>query len=347
MQLRDKILILLKRGGIATARSIAENLDVSRAYSHLLLRQLCEEGTVLLIGKTNRAHYILSSDKNSLHSAKKAIQHCTFRLNNNNLSESHVFQRIENETGIFLDVRDNVYKILRFAFTEMLNNAIDHSRSKKIEIDCRRTTTAITFVVRDFGIGIFKNVCQKFRLPGTLEAIQEILKGKTTTAPKEHTGQGVFFTSKMADVFIIDSFEKKLTINNLLPDIFISTRKILKGTRVSFSIRLSSKRKAIDVFNAFTSSDDNLSFNKTQVTVKLFQFGKILPSRAEAKRVMMNLENFREVVLDFRGVDTIGQAFADEIFRVWHNLYKDIRITTVNANETVSFMIKRVGGEMA
>ena len=38
----------------------------------------------------------------------------------------------------------------------------------------------------------------------------------------------------MADVFIVDSYEKQLLINNLLPDIFVLERKNLKGTRVSF-----------------------------------------------------------------------------------------------------------------
>ena len=227
----------------------------------------------------------------------------------------------------------------------MVNNAIDHSRSNMVEIDCRRTETAITFIVRDFGIGIFNNVRTKFHLPGTLAAIQEILKGKATTAPKQHTGEGVFFTSKIGDTFIIDSFEKRLTINNLLPDIFISDRKPLRGTRVSFSIHVSSERKIEDIYDAFTvQSDDGLTFDKTRITVKLFQFGKNLPSRSEAKRVTMNLENFREVELDFSDVQTIGQAFADEIFRVWHNRHRDVKLIATNANENVTFMVRRARG---
>jgi len=40
-------------------------------------------------------------------------------------------------------------------------------------------------------------------------------------------------------------------------------------------------------------------------------------SRAEAKRLVVNLEKFREVELDFGGVDLVGQGFANELFRVF------------------------------
>ncbi|MFA6100156.1 MAG: DUF4325 domain-containing protein [Patescibacteria group bacterium] len=343
--LKEKILILLKKDRSITTQAVAGMFKVSRNYAHLLLKQLREEGEVSLIGKTNRATYVLASDKKSLQKAQGEIKHIFFRLINKNLSEDAILERIEKETGIMLGVKENVNRIFRHAFTEMLNNAIDHSRSEKIEVDCRRTGSALTFVVRDFGIGIFNNVQTKFHLPGTLAAIQEILKGKATTAPEQHTGEGVFFTSKMADVFIIDSFEKRLTVNNLIPDIFIADRKPLQGTRVSFSAHLSSNRNIRDVFGAFTgSADDGFAFDKTKVTVKLFQFGHDLPSRSEAKRVTLNLENFREVELDFMDVETVGQAFADEIFRVWHNRHQDIKLVVTNANENVTFMIQRAGG---
>ena len=302
---------------------------------------------MFLIGKTNQARYVLASNKTAVRNAKKDIRHLFLKLQNSDLDEDAVFKRIEQETGIFIDVKGNVYQLVRHGFTEMVNNAIDHSRSRYVEVDCRKTETALTFVVRDSGIGIFNNVRNKFRLPGTLAAIQEILKGKATTAPKKHTGEGVFFTSKMADVFVIDSYEKRLTVNNLLPDVFISDRKSLKGTRVGFSIHLASKRSMKDVFDAFTGNfDGGAKFDRTHITVKLFQFGRDLPSRSEAKRVTMNLENFKVIELDFSEVETVGQAFADEIFRVWQSRHPDIKLVPTRANENVEFMIQRAGGPL-
>ena len=91
----------------------------------------------------------------------------------------------------------------------------------------------LVFFVNDFGIGVFRNVMQKQKLKSELEAIQDLLKGKTTTQPHAHSGEGIFFTSKVADIFSLESFGKKLTINNILNDIFIEEVKPSKrGTKV-------------------------------------------------------------------------------------------------------------------
>lgn len=347
MTIKNRILAIIKDEKISTSAKISEKLGVSRIYAHRMLQELRQDGAVLLVGKTRQAAYVLSSDKRAVHQARAAIRHISLRLQNSQLAEDIVFSRIERETGIFLDVPENIRKIVQFGFTEMLNNAIDHSQSEKIIVDCRKTDTAIFFTVRDFGIGIFNNVRESKKLPGTLEAIQELLKGKTTTMPEKHSGQGVFFTSKAADTFIVDSGDKKLTINNLLPDIFISDRASLKGTLVFFAISLKSKKQLVDVFNAFTSDiEGDFEFSKTRISVKLFQFGKDLLSRSEAKRVVVNLEHFREIELDFRGVTTVGQAFGDEIFRVWHNAHPNVSLMPINANDNIKLMIRRAGGEV-
>jgi hypothetical protein len=52
-------------------------------------------------------------------------------------------------------------------------------------------------------------------------------------------------------------------------------------------------------------------------------------------------EKFKTIMLDFKGVSSMGQAFVDEVFRVFHNEYPDITIHYVNANEEVVLMIKR------
>jgi len=46
--------------------------------------------------------------------------------------------------------------------------------------------------------------------------------------------------------------------------------------------------------------------------------------------------------LDFSGVYTIGQAFADEILRVWQNQHPNIKFITTNTNEDINFMLSRV-----
>jgi hypothetical protein len=45
-------------------------------------------------------------------------------------------------------------------------------------------------------------------LKNHLEAIQDLLKGKQTTMPKSHSGEGIFFTSKIADNLTISSSQE-------------------------------------------------------------------------------------------------------------------------------------------
>ena len=200
-----------------------------------------------------------------------------------------------------------------------------------------------TFIVSDTGIGIFNNVKNKFNLPDNLSAIQFLFKAKQTTMPENPSGQGIFFSSKMADTFMIVSSGKKIMFFNTdnLKDIFIENVKDEPGTQIHFIISKDSSRSEREVFEKFTNQD-TFEFSKTNILVKLYEISKNPLSRSEARRVMIGLNSFKEIVLDFRDVESIGQSFADEIFRVWQNSHLDIKISYINATENVEFMIKRV-----
>jgi uncharacterized protein (DUF1330 family) len=66
-----------------------------------------------------------------------------------------------------------------------------------------------------------------------------------------------------------------------------------------------------------------------------------LVSRSQAKRLMRRVEGFRTVVLDFDDVATVGQAFADQVFRVFANAHPDVELVTVHAVPQVQQMIRR------
>jgi len=83
-------------------------------------------------------------------------------------------------------------------------------------------------------------------------------------------------------------------------------------------------------------------FDKTIVPIRLMTYGDDrLVSRSQAKRLLSRMDRFRHVILDFDGVDAIGQAFADEIFRVFAGKHGDIEIVAIQANEQISRMINR------
>lgn len=172
-----------------------------------------------------------------------------------------------------------------------------------------------------------------------LEAIQDLLKGKQTTAPDSHSGEGIFFTSKTAKILTIKSETKKLIFDNILEDIFIRDVKNCRGTHVHFVIHKNSKIHLDKIFSKYT--DSSYQFSKTYVTVRLYQLGSGLVSRSQARRISNGLDTFKSVILDFDKVDTVGQGFADEIFRVWQKKYPNIKIQPIHTNENVDFMIQR------
>ena len=98
---------------------------------------------------------------------------------------------------------------------------------------------------------------------------------------------------------------------------------------------------ARDLRRLFEAYTEDFEFVRTRTVIKLLAIGVRFVSRSEAKRLVHNLERFREVVLDFKGVEGVGQGFADEIFRVWHREHPEVRLIPVNMCEPVQFMVER------
>ncbi|MBD3379154.1 MAG: DUF4325 domain-containing protein [Candidatus Omnitrophica bacterium] len=338
MDIRKLILDKIEQQGEVKASEIVGQSGFSRAYVNRFFRKLREEGRIILLGKANAARYVPAKAEKVKH-AKESILSFSRVLENKGLSEDSVLDEIKKETGIFLHLPGNVSHIIDYAFTEMLNNAIEHSRSDKVACKMKKEAGIISFEVDDSGVGIFNNIKQKKGLSSRIEAIQDLMKGKLTTMPESHSGEGIFFTSKSGDILTIKSSGKKLIFNNLLDDVFLEDSKEEKGTKVIFSIESGSKKILSDIFREYT--DDSFEFQKTKVRVHLYRMGNEYISRSQARRVLAGLEKFRFVILDFKGVKTVGQAFADEIFRVWKERYPEIKVKAENYNENIEFMIKR------
>ena len=69
--------------------------------------------------------------------------------------------------------------------------------------------------------------------------------------------------------------------------------------------------------------------------------GKTLVSRSEAKRLVARLTDFRQVILDFSGVQVAGQGFCDEVFRVFAHAHPHVTLEPVGMSDTVAFMVNR------
>ena len=61
--------------------------------------------------------------------------------------------------------------------------------------------------------------------------------------------------------------------------------------------------------------------------------------------MLSGLDKFKIIVFDFNKVPVVGQAFADEIFRVFHQKHPTITLQSINMDDGVKFMIERAKHE--
>ena len=332
------ILRELKKRGRITSEKIAGLAGITRQAAHRRLSSLVKNNKLLKIGATRKTYYIPYSPQKAAE-LKKPKKRIFLHLKNEGLMEDKIENDIELVSGPVKSLNENTKRIFRYAITEIINNAIEHSNSDTIEILIDEIDGSINFEVVDRGIGIYNKIRNKFNLKDDIEAVQELLKGKSTTAPKRHTGEGIFFTSKIADYFKIESSKICLIIDNKADDIVIKEIINRKGTKVAFKINIKTRKKLDELFKKYTGED--YKFSKTKVVVQLYERGADYISRSQARRLLFGLEKFQEIILDFKNIDGIGQSFADEVFRVFSLRNHGIRITPINANDPVLFMIKR------
>jgi hypothetical protein len=98
---------------------------------------------------------------------------------------------------------------------------VDHSGSDQVEVVVERVGQRVALEIIDQGVGMFEHVRDRLGLDNELHALQEISKGKTTTMPGQHTGEGIFFVSKVAEVFRVRSGGLLWIVDNALPDIAV------------------------------------------------------------------------------------------------------------------------------
>lgn len=339
MDIKQSILDIANKNKTFKTADVVNNFKgkYTRQYVSSTISQMVKDGVLLKGGSTSSAFYALPQNAEHLYETIK------LRFKRDALEEHRVFNNIRDKHNLIKNLRENVSSILFYGFTEMLNNAIEHSQSKYVEIEIRVDTKNLTFVINDFGVGVFRNVMEKRQLKSEIEAMQDLLKGKTTTQPHSHTGEGIFFTSKIADLFELDSFGYKMRVDNIIKDVFFQeTPEIKKGTRVTFAISVNSAKHLNSVFSKFVTEPGQVGFDKTEILVRLFIQGTVYISRSQARRILSGLDKYKTIVLDFDKVTTIGQAFADEIFRVFQQRYPQVRIQPINMIEPVKFMIDRV-----
>jgi hypothetical protein len=131
-------------------------------------------------------------------------------------------------------------------------------------------------------------------------------------------------------------------VDNIRADQAIGDAPEHPGTRVACELDPGTDRELENVFAPFVD-EETLAFDRTVVPLAVFESGGHFVSRSEAKRIGTRLERFREVVLDFAGVDEVGLAFVDELFRVWAGEHPQTRLVSINMSPIVERVVRRAG----
>jgi len=318
---------LLAQGPTIKSSELARAAGISRQAAQKHLRGLVKSGRLVTEGKGRVAHYRLAARAPARLSYPCAV-----------LDEERVWLDLRRRIPALAALSAALEPILHYALTEMLNNAIDHSGSAEVEVVVEPTEKSVAFEVVDEGVGLFDNLRTALHLGSNLEALQELSKGKVTTLPDRHTGEGIFFTSKVADYFEADAGGLRWMVDGARGDMAVTAAAARRGTRIRFEVRRHPARTLASVFAEYAKDH---AFTKTRMVVKLFASGVRFVSRSEAKRLLHGLERFREVILDFGGVAEVGQGFVDEVFRVWARAHRTTRLTPQRMTPTVAFMIAR------
>jgi biotin operon repressor len=311
-------------------RLAAEKFGCSRQAVHKHMQRLIAEGAVVVSGTTRSRRYALAP----------LLQWEQQYALGSGISEDAVWR---NDVAPRLGkLPENVLNIWHYGFTEMLNNVIDHSGASRVLVTLRKTAASTTVEIYDDGIGIFKKIQAALNLLDERHAVLELAKGKFTTDPANHSGEGIFFSSRMFDEFDILSGEVYFSHEFDKREDWILQRSAVRGgTLVSMKLHNHTARTIKKVFDKFTS-DEDYGFTKTVVPVKLMRYGDDnLVSRSQAKRLLARFDRFKVVVLDFSGVASIGQAFADEVFRVFRSKHPDVELVPLHASSEVKRMISR------
>ena len=307
-----------------------ERFGITRQAVNHHMQGLVKEGLVSAQGNTRQRYYGLMT-----------LTSKTLVASLEGLKEDRFWR--QEVAPLLTGLRENVFNIWQHGFTEMVNNAIDHSGGTRVTVTVETTAATTTLWIADDGVGIFRKIQAELGLEDERHVLLELAKGKLTTDPKRHTGEGIFFTSRMFDDYVILSGGVYFSHKTGEEEGWILERERPgEGTTVVMSLRNRSDRTVKQIFEKYTASPKDFGFNRTIVPVRLAKHGaEQLVSRSQAKRLLARFERFKVVILDFAGIDEIGQAFDDEIFRVYSLRHPEVRIVPANTGPEVKRSIKR------
>jgi len=278
-QIRQFILDKVEHHPQDVSKLTAQTFGISRQAVNKHIQRLIHRKALRVQGSTRNRRYLLRPLEEWGH----------IYLLDEGLAEAVVWH---SDIAPFVStLPDNLIDIWHYGFTEILNNAIDHSSGTQVHVRITKTAVDTKIVLYDNGEGIFKKIQRELGLHDERHSVLELAKGKLTTDPQNHTGEGIFFSSRMFDDFAILSGNVYFSYKfEEVEDWIFERQGFQSGTGVFMKIANNTPRTTKQIFDSFTT-DDDYGFTKTVVPVRLTQYGDDkLVSRSQAKRLLARID---------------------------------------------------------
>ena len=329
--IKDYILNKISNNETDILKKTVEAFQITENTYYRYLRELKKDG--IIYKPSGSKNYKLSDTFFS----KK------YELNSENTaSDDKIY--VNDIYPLINDLPENVIRMWDYCFTEMMNNVIDHSAASHVQVTVIKNYINTTIILDDDGVGIFKKIQAYFHYESMEDVIMELFKGKLTTDNVNHSGEGIFFTSRIADFFAAISDGKVFSHSNYLEVLrdlheLPGGSSFLTGTTIIIRISNHSKKTPAEIFNAYADVDGG--FTRTCIPLKNI-YDRYPVSRSQAKRLAHRFDDFREIDLDFTGISDIGQGFAHQLFSVYKTEHPEVMLNPINANDTIQRMIFHV-----
>jgi anti-sigma regulatory factor (Ser/Thr protein kinase) len=328
LAIRDFILSHVGSHPRDIARRVAREYGITRQAVNRHLQGLMEAGLVEAHGQTRAREYRL-----------RPLVTSTRRLNVTPvLTEDRMWDACLRPH--LEGVPHNVRELCQYAFTELAGNALAHSRATRLVVAVRTTAADVEFGVNDNGIGIFSALSERLGHSDARESVLELAKGRLTTDPDHHRGGSMLLVSRLFDRFELQSGDHTFTFTS--PDDRWEIRRepfTIHGTSVRVRTSFAGDRWLDRTLDEWTTPEGEMTRAHLPVAL-MARPGEGLMSRAQAKQLTRRLDECSEVFLDFRGVETIGRGFADEVFRVFRASHPGTALVTMNACDAVRGRIR-------
>jgi len=309
---------------------VAQKFAISRQAAARHLKKLTDQGDIETEGNTSGRIYRPS---------KGRITQYIYLVND--LPRAEVVWE-KDILPLLQSLPDHIIELWEYCFTEVFTNGVAHSKGKSLNVRIIQQKLQTTINILDDGIGIFQNIKEKSQLDTDEYAALELTNGTISIIPGKNVKANILLSAQMTDHFTIISKRVVLAHQYGIDWDWTLDRSNdeISGTLICMIINNDTVRTCKQTIKDCMAEGKN-DFAKTCIPVKLVDYSaETLFSRAQARRVLARVDKFKIAILDFYGVQEIGPAFADQIFRVFSSNHPDIQLFYTNANKQVEDIIQ-------